>query len=354
MRELLIYLQTIYLSDRFHTGIMGLENPKSVLSMTESELKEIPGAYWQGVDRILKTRNDTKHWDKIKLDMTKVDQVLTIVDEDYPKELRYIERPPNVLYIKGKALDISGPKIAIVGARKSTAYGQWAADKFATELVDRGATIISGMAQGIDGRAHKAALEAGGYSIGVLGCGVDIKFPKNHSALFDQMYQQGTILSEYPIGVDPMPRFFPERNRIISGLSDAVIVIEAKDKSGSLITGRLGAEQGKEVYALPGNIDSLYSVGTNKLIRDGAIPLLDITDITDWIDGFTDSKEQTSLELALSDREVQLINHIKSGNNTIDNLARITDCSINEISPIITLLEMKNVVTIDSGIIHIL
>lgn len=353
MKKFLIFIDSVYLSPNFLEGIFSLEDPSEVLTMSRRELEDIPGSYWQGIDRILNNRDDENYWKELEQKLKACSQVISVYDEDYPESLKYIKDPPKVLYIKGRPLDLSGPKIAIVGARKSTAYGQWAAEKFAKELARSGATIISGMAQGIDGRSHKAALSESAYTIGVLGCGVDIKFPKNHSRLFDQMYEQGTIISEYLPGIAPKPYFFPARNRIISGLSDAVVVIEAKDRSGSLITARLGAEQGKDVYALPGNIDSLYSVGTNKLIRDGAIPLIEVEDIIDFVPGFGSEKKEEPTP-SLSDSEIQILDLIKNGENTIDQLSNSLNQDIGVISSTITLMEMKGIISVGSGEIFIL
>ncbi len=204
--------------------------------------------------------------------------VITIYDENYPEKLRHIPNRPKILYTKGLELkeDFS---IAIVGSRKSTNYGRWACMKFAEELARYRVSIISGLALGIDAIAHGQALESGVYTIAVLGCGIDVVYPKKNEALYEKIMARGTIVTEYPLGRPPLPYNFPERNRIIAGLSDGIIIVEAKDRSGTLITANHGLEQGKDVYAVPGNINSIFSSGTNGLIRDGAIPLLSIEDI---------------------------------------------------------------------------
>lgn len=189
---------------------------------------------------------------------------------DYPASLRLIPDPPAVLFGKGRLPDQEKPSVAIIGARSCSLYGRTMAYEFARALAKEGVQIISGMARGIDGIGQKAALQAGGYSCGVLGCGVDICYPKENQELYDGLLKQGGILSEYLPGTQPKPVFFPPRNRIISGLADALLVVEARQKSGTLITVDMALEQGREVYVLPGRIGDPLSQGCNQLIAQGA------------------------------------------------------------------------------------
>ncbi len=184
--------------------------------------------------------------------------------------MRKISSQPYALYYKGTLPDENKKAVSIVGARSCTAYGRQMAEEFARVLAEQEIQIISGMALGIDGAGQKGALEAGGNSFAVLGCGVDICYPREHFSLYQNLETQGGILSEFPIGTEPLKQHFPARNRIISGLSDAVLVIEAKEKSGSLITADMALEQGKDVYALPGPITSALSKGCHGLIKQGA------------------------------------------------------------------------------------
>ena len=190
--------------------------------------------------------------------------------EEYPEELKQITACPYALYLKGKSLKKNVPRIAIVGARQCSPYGETMASRFAEELAENGVEIISGLARGVDCAGQRGALNAGGISYGVLASGVDVCYPRENIGLYTDLQEKGGLISEKPLGVHPIPQFFPARNRIISGLSDAVLVMEAKKKSGSLITADLALEQGKDVYALPGPINSELSKGCNLLIKQGA------------------------------------------------------------------------------------
>lgn len=189
---------------------------------------------------------------------------------DYPERLTNIQSPPYALYIKGRLPDEGKHAIAIVGARKCTAYGEQMALRYAGVLAGAGVQIISGMARGIDGAGQRGALNAGGTTYGVLGCGVDICYPREHLGLYMDIQKQGGLISEQLPGCPPLPVHFPARNRIISGLSDVILVMEAREKSGSLITADMALEQGKDVYALPGPAESLFSRGCHRLIAQGA------------------------------------------------------------------------------------
>jgi len=199
-------------------------------------------------------------------------QILTFRDAAYPAALKNIPDPPMVLYYKGQLPDLdSVPVIGVVGTRKASAYGMTAAKRLGYQIGKCGGIVVSGMAYGIDGLAMSGALTAGARVVGVLGCGADIVYPLSNRALFQDVERYGCILSEFPPGTPPAKWTFPKRNRIISGLSNGVLVIEAPEKSGALITARLAAEQGRDVFAVPGNIDMPSFVGSNRLLRDGAI-----------------------------------------------------------------------------------
>ena len=204
-------------------------------------------------------------------------RVVIIEDDEYPSLLKQIHLPPMLLYVKGSLEDIS-PAIAVVGARKCTSYGKNVAEKISEELSHAGVMILSGGARGIDTCAHRGALKAG-KTVAILGSGVDIVYPPENRALFAQIAENGALVSEYPPGLPPVAGNFPARNRLLSGMSKGVLVIEAAEKSGSLITAHLALEQNREVFAIPGSILSETSSGTNRLIQQGAKLIMSGTDI---------------------------------------------------------------------------
>lgn len=201
-------------------------------------------------------------------------RLVTWNDESYPARLRYLDKMPYGLYVRGRLPSENRPTAAIVGARRCTPYGEELAIVHAENLAYAGVQIISGMAKGIDSIAQRAAIEAGGESYAVLGCGVDVCYPKDNRGLYEDLQKHGGIISEHPPGTAPLREYFPVRNRIISGLADMILVMEAKEKSGSLITAEFALDQGKSIYALPGPVTSELSKGCNRLISQGAEPLL--------------------------------------------------------------------------------
>lgn len=199
--------------------------------------------------------------------------------DNFPKRLFDIPNPPFGLFYRGGLPDDDTPCVAMIGARKCGEYGHFMAKKFAQELGGRGVNIISGMALGIDGISQRAALDAGGRSFAVLGCGVDVIYPKSNQPLYERLLTCGGVISEYPLGTEPRPVLFPPRNRIISALSDVVLVVEAREKSGTLITVDMALEQGREVYVVPGRCTDYLSGGCNMLLRQGASAALCAEDI---------------------------------------------------------------------------
>lgn len=195
--------------------------------------------------------------------------ILTPEDEAYPYSLKQIAAPPQVLYVKGSLPDLRG-SIGIVGSREATAYGLKAADAFAADLAAMGVVIVSGGAKGIDTAAHRGALAAGGTTVAVLGCGIDIAYPAANKTLFKQICASGALVTEYPPGTPPMAQNFPARNRIINGLTHGILVVEAAKKSGAMITAEYAMEEGHEVYCVPGSIFGGSSIGCHSLIKSGA------------------------------------------------------------------------------------
>ncbi len=209
-------------------------------------------------------------------------QYITEENEAYPEKLRHIYKPPKALYVRGCLPEKSKLGIAIVGARNCSIYGRETAFYFARELAKNGVEIISGLARGIDGAAHKGALACGMKTYGVLGCGIDVCYPREHAKIYEEMEKKGGIISEYGLGVAPLAGYFPMRNRIISGLSNGILVVEARERSGSLITVEYGLEQGKDIFVLPGRICDELSIGCNRLLKAGAIPVTEPSDILEY------------------------------------------------------------------------
>jgi DNA processing protein len=219
--------------------------------------------------------HDSEILDKANAEIERLEQlgarVVTLEDEEYPPLLREIHDPPIALYVRGDLKRAcERPCVAVVGSRRCSTYGINAAQSLSRDLAANGVTIVSGMARGIDAAAHRGALEAGGMTIAVVGTGLEKTYPKEHKKLEDEIVANGAVISEFPLGTPPLPQNFPYRNRVLSGLCVGVMVVEAAEHSGSLITARLAYEQGREVSAVPGNITSQTSFGPNFLIKDGA------------------------------------------------------------------------------------
>ncbi len=212
-------------------------------------------------------------------------RLLTLPSSDYPVHLRRIHDPPPVLYVLGDLPTDERRVIAVVGSRRATPYGTATATRLATELAAAGFVVVSGLARGIDAAAHQGALQGNGRTVAVLGCGVDVAYPPEMRGLKDKVRSHGAVLSEFPLGAPPDPHHFPTRNRIISGMSLGVLVIEATAESGSLITAKLALEQGREVFAVPGNVGTPTSTGTNRLIKAGATLVETADDVLEQVVG---------------------------------------------------------------------
>lgn len=268
--------------------------------------------------------------------------VLTWEDKNYPRRLREIDQPPPVLYVRGGLLLEDEWAVAVVGTRRVTPYGRQIAEKVATTLAQSGVTVVSGLAHGVDAIAHQAALNAGGRTVAVLGCGVDRIYPPDHRRLAERMLEHGALLSDYAPGTPPEARNFPPRNRIISGLSMAVVVVEAGDRSGALITAEFAAEQGREVFAVPGNINAPQSAGANRLIQQGAHPLLDVRDILDSLDLDLVTEQQTARKALPADTlEAKLLSLLSQQPMHVDEIRNQADMPIEKISAALTIMELK-------------
>lgn len=266
--------------------------------------------------------------------------------QNYPERLRNISSPPYALYVKGQLPKGDVKSVAVVGARECSPYGEKMAREFAKVLVGAGVQIISGMARGVDSAGQSGALEAGGASFGVLGCGVDICYPREKIGLYMELQEQGGIISEFPLGTNPLPQYFPARNRIISGLADTVLVIEAKEKSGSLITADMALEQGKDVYALPGPINSRLSMGCNRLIRQGAGILLSPEELLIELGICQDKKKENDgqMKLLLETTEDLVYSCLGLQPQNLDYLFNMTKIPMPELLDVLMRLQLLGVV----------
>jgi len=353
-RDMVIWLDSLNISNRNIEKLMcQLDSLQDLWNMSPNEIYKLNNINSNVIEKIISYR-DKDYINRLYENIYSNNvNVITIFDEDYPKGLKDIYDKPLVLYIKGSITEEDNVALAVVGSRKHTSYGKWATEYFVKELVKLDVTIVSGLALGIDSIAHRTALENGGRTIAVLGNGLDVIYPKKNKELYNLIPENGAILTEFPFGVQPLAHNFPQRNRIISGISLGVIVIEAKEKSGSLITAEHALEQGKEVFALPGNINSIFSRGTNKLIKEGAKLIMDIEDVIEEIYVLKNkqykSKEKEIDYSQLSELEIKVVEIMKEGPVHCDMIAFKTGLDISTVNSIITILEIKGIVKEISG-----
>lgn len=297
------------------------------------------------IERVVQARENVdldKVWERIEAQGIKI---LTWQDEAYPQRLKEIDQPPPVLYIRGEYLPDDLFAVAIVGTRRVTPYGRQITEELSSFLAANGLTVISGLARGVDAIAHQSALKAGGRSIAVLGSGVDKIYPPEHRGLAEQMMKRGAIVSDYAPGTPPDASNFPPRNRIISGLSLAVVVIEAGETSGALITAEFAAEQGREVFAVPGSILAPQSKGTNKLIQKGALPLLSVNDLMQALDITRVGKQKAARRIMPGDAtEAKLLSVLGSEPLHVDAIRNQAELPIEKVSAALALMELKGMV----------
>ena len=297
------------------------------------------------IERIIQASEEVdlgKLWEKIE---SQGINILTWQDESYPGRLKEIDQPPPVLYIRGEYLPDDLFAVAIVGTRRATAYGRQITEEISSFLAANGITVISGLARGVDAIAHQSTLKAGGRTIAVLGSGVDKIYPPEHRGLAEQMMERGAVISDYALGTPPDASNFPPRNRIISGLSLAVVVIEAGETSGALITAEFAAEQGREVFAVPGSILAPQSKGTNKLIQRGALPLLSMNDLMQALDLTRVGEQKAARKVIPADEtEARLMNVLGSEPLHVDEIRNQAELPIEKVSATLALMELKGMV----------
>jgi len=316
------------------TGLLSRENINAILS----------AEFRKAVDRTIE-----------EIDRNHI-EVIPLNSSDYPEILKNIHDPPICLYVKGK-LYADEPAVAVVGSRRASGYGISQAKRISAELAGYGICIISGMARGIDTAAHIGALSANGRTVAIMGCGLDIVYPPENRKLMEQIIETGAVVSEYPPGTEPAPHNFPVRNRIVSGMAVGVLVVEAGEKSGSLITAQLALEQGRDVYALPGNVVNVNSRGTNRLIQDGAKLVTSAEDILDELCWFNTknisypdkyrSGKTAGFELGSEEKDVLELLHYESLN--IDEIKSRLSIGLPILHSILLSLEMKGLIKREPG-----
>lgn len=323
------------------------ETPQAALQASRTELSAVRGITPAIIDAI---RNDS--WQKFAEEETSRlskgnIRVITFTATEYPKSLFEIPDPPPFFYMLGE-MPASQLRIAVVGSRKATTYGLLTTGKLAGALAAHNITVVSGMARGVDTAAHKGSLQAGGGTIGVLGCGIDIVYPPENRKLFEDMTQKGCLISEFPLGTSPLAENFPRRNRIISGLSRGVLVVEATEKSGSLITAKYALEHGRDVYAVPGNINFATSRGANLLIKQGAKLVDCVEDILEELPGYIGTNATSGVSpsggFALTPKEAVIYELLARSPLHVDDVIGNSGMTAAEVSSMLLHLELKGAV----------
>lgn len=268
----------------------------------------------------------------------------------FPPLLRAIHDPPPGLFVRGAgdAEILSRPAVALVGARACSPYGRQVARRLGRELAAAGLVVVSGLARGVDGEAHRGALEASGTTVAVLGCGIDRDYPAAHRTLAAEIVRAGLIVSEYAPGIEPAPWRFPARNRIVAGLCAATVVVEARERSGALITCDLALEEGREVFAVPGEITSALSAGSNALLRLGATPCTGAADVLESFGLVV----PTPVEPELGAAAAAVLERVRAAATTADELARATSLPAGELAAALTELELAGAVSVEEGVVR--
>lgn len=307
------------------------------------------------LDKILEFDSDNFLQNEYNLIQQNQVSIVTIFDENYPQALKNIPDPPVVLYVRGQLPPDSGVSVAVVGSRNASIYGLTVAETFSSQLAECGFNVISGLAKGIDAAAHRGCLKTGGQTVAVVGCGLCHIYPEENKALYGQIAQNGAVVSEFPMATPPISFNFPARNRIISGLSLAVLVIEASLKSGALITSRFALEQGRDVFAVPGKIDQPNSQGVNRLIKEGAKLVTCFEDILEELEpelrralagsaGTQQPEPEDNIQQNLNDAECAVVKCLTQQPLYIDDVAEKSGRAHGEVAGILLKLEIKKII----------
>jgi DNA processing protein len=268
-------------------------------------------------------------------------------DPGYPSLLAVLHDPPQNLFVRGEIGVLTDPGVAVVGARSCSAYGAQVARTLARELAASGVVVISGLARGVDGEAHRGALEGGGRTVAVLGCGIDRDYPRSHAELARRIVASGAVVSEYEPGIEPAPWRFPARNRIIAGLAHATVVVEARERSGALITSDFALELGRDVFAVPGEITSALSAGTNDLLRQGAAPLTSVRDVLDAL-GIDPGPSARTADVSAP--AATLLALLGDGARGVDELTRASGMASAEVAAALVELELAGLAAQADGV----
>lgn len=327
---------------RFHRLLERCGDPERAWRAAESELVAV-GVESRNLPALLERRK-TLSLDHELEKLTRLGvSVLSVYDPDYPPRLKEIFTPPPLLYVRGTLTETDTQAIGVVGTRSPSVYGKELAARIVPQLVGAGLTIVSGLARGIDSVAHHAALQAGGRTVAVLGCGIDVVYPAENRRLYERIAEQGAVVTEYPLGTKPDAFNFPARNRIISGLSLGTVVIEAQHGSGALITADYANEQSREIFAFPGRATDRGSSGCNQLIRDGRAKLVtSVDDILAELD-LTAAVHQLNIKMAIpaNDDEGTLLSLLSHEPIHIDELARQAAMAAPTVASTLMMLELK-------------
>jgi DNA processing protein len=331
-------------------------SPEAILDASRKKLEEVPGVGSKLAAAIFEESKNIDIDAEIKLAGGKNVQIIPFTSDRYPQHLKAIYDPPLVLYVKGELLASDVLALAVVGARRCSYYGLSQAERFARLLAQKGFCVVSGMARGVDAAAHRGAIASNGRTIAVLGCGLGFIYPRENIELAEHIIQQGALVSEFPMNTPPDYRNFPPRNRLISGLSLGVLVIESSLKSGSLITAQWALEQGKEVFAVPGNIDNIYSRGSHKLIKEGAKLVEDVNDIIQELGPIAEALHTNDTQppndprsLSLNSQEKKIFSLLSSTPKDIDEIISLAGLPTSVVSSTLMILEIRNLVKQLSG-----
>ncbi len=317
---------------------------EEVFRASLTDLKEVGRLNSVIAERIVRFSNSQLIEDQIEfMDRCGV-KLITFIDDDYPENLRQLHDSPPMLYVKGEIREGDKLAVALIGSRRATIYGKLMAQRLATGLVNSGITIVSGMARGIDTASHRAALHNGGRTIAVLGCGVDVVYPPENRSLMEEIARKGAVVSEFPMGTKPLAGNFPTRNRVISGLSLGVVAVEARMNSGVFSTVRWAADQGRDVFAVPGNVSSKMSIGTNILIKHGAKLTTDVVDILEELNLEQPARKTEELP-SLPKEERNVLEILDSTPKYVDEICEKTSLPVSRTLSVLLSLEMKELVS---------